>query len=457
MWPVAYAVSTAHNSRFANAIAALSNIVSRQGEGTGLTGEVCSTNSDCRGTRQCIDVRAGASQSNITLCPFADSNCICFAFVVCNSNADCEKGEVCNEVSNSRLCTSGKVPIVHAGTPTPSARPSDKKLNFERCSKSSECAGSRNCVVAENGELIQCSISDTCFCLTENFRCESTKDCDEGETCRGIGPSLLCAISSLPGVQLNFEKCLATGDCKGPRTCAELRDGKLELCRNANSCFCLTEKISCTSSGMCDEGETCQQIEDGNVCAARTLSLGPLVDEPTPCSEGGESLSIKDLFGGESPCRSRSTPTPASSIESPPKCTGENECSSEEECRIDSNGAPRCIRKKEVCISVHHLLHMNESEMTYSTHRLARVLCDEHNSCATAGHIVVYEAVPMMMSTYCNRVGCVQKIMHVNGVRYQRGRMVSSNSKGLMFSTFSARYNTGIEEKLLGVAIRIGL
>ncbi|PXF40707.1 hypothetical protein BWQ96_09585 [Gracilariopsis chorda] len=271
---------------------------------------------------------------------------------------------------------------------------------------------------------------------------------------------------------------------------------------------------------MCDRGETCQQgSSGGGLCASTNVDVGPEVepantmpsssprasDELPPDQDSSETPVTPPSTESPSPTPADSRPNPDSrpdpdsnpdlvpagnpvtpqTSQSPPAlptpntatrspspsvgsnigtdqssgdCSDNGDCNISQECREDSVGIGRCVRREEnICISVHHLSHLHGDDLRYSTHRLARVLCDKHNSCATAGHIVIYEAVPMMMSSYCKTVRCVQKIMHVNSVRYKRRSVVQSNSKGLTFTAFAARYNTVLEEKLLGMAIRLGL
>lgn len=111
----------------------------------------------------------------------------------------------------------------------------------------------------------------------------------------------------------------------------------------------------------------------------------------------------------------------------------------------------------EICIGVHHLSHMTYKELVYSTHRVARVLCDKQDSCATPGHIVLYRGEAMMMRKYCTITRCVQKIMRVNSPRYSRAARVDSHTQDLRFTAFAARYESAAEERLLGAFVRIGL
>eukprot|EP00737_Agarophyton_chilense_P002292 gb/GEZJ01002601.1/.p1 GENE.gb/GEZJ01002601.1/~~gb/GEZJ01002601.1/.p1 ORF type:complete len:461 (-),score=28.15 gb/GEZJ01002601.1/:965-2347(-) len=424
----------------------LPTTVSRQG----LTGELCRTGTQCRGARKCLSFQGG----NFEPCLSSDLQCYCIAIIECTGSDECPSGEGCAE---NGLCFSQSLL---------DSSPSGGKLNFEKCSRSSECAGSRECLFWNNGQSFSCNGNNGCFCVNNAIRCETSNDCGAGESCRGVGTSFMCIASTKPGFQVNYEICRSVEDCKQPRNCVLNKDHS-ETCALGEVCLCLNSNPQCSSNDMCDELETCTQVETTSVCLGDSVTLTPInaAVENSPSQEE------------ENSSQTPSTSAPSSSSTSGSvfgrPCDESSDCRGGEQCRPNENGVRLCERieqgeEKEqvqninepgpsVCISVHHLSHLHENDMMYSTHRQARVLCDARNSCATAGHIVVFEEVPMMMSSYCSVVGCTKKIMKVNSPRYERARKVRSNSENLMFTSFAARYNSKMEEKVLRMAIKLGL
>lgn len=113
-----------------------------------------------------------------------------------------------------------------------------------------------------------------------------------------------------------------------------------------------------------------------------------------------------------------------------------------------------------VCIDASLLSKMRPSHhLVFPKHRQSYVLCDQYGSCATPGHVLVVEGVPMMMRTYCGRFGrkCRGRIALVNSPRVKRGLRVRSKTDGLEFTSFAAQYETSFEEFVLSTIIRMGL
>lgn len=114
-------------------------------------------------------------------------------------------------------------------------------------------------------------------------------------------------------------------------------------------------------------------------------------------------------------------------------------------------------KASEVCIDARLLSHMKEGELVFKNHILATVICDTNKSCATPGHMVLFEGVAMSMRRYCGRVGCTTELAHVNSPRYRRGLRVATNTKALEFTPFAARYESRVEELFLTAMLRLGL
>ncbi|PXF44036.1 hypothetical protein BWQ96_06209 [Gracilariopsis chorda] len=114
---------------------------------------------------------------------------------------------------------------------------------------------------------------------------------------------------------------------------------------------------------------------------------------------------------------------------------------------------------EQSCIAVHHLKGERlKNALLYKSDVLARVLCDENESCATPGHMVIYRERAMMMRSYCELAGkCTERFLKVNGLKYERGKRVGSLSDGLSFSALAARFESKMEELVLKTAVHIGL
>lgn len=108
------------------------------------------------------------------------------------------------------------------------------------------------------------------------------------------------------------------------------------------------------------------------------------------------------------------------------------------------------------CVGVKHL---GGVDVLFGDNVKAWVLCDERGSCATKGHMVVWKGEVSMMGSYCERVGCVKRVMWVNSPKWKMGEKVrvESYTDGLLFLPFAARWETRVEEHLLARLVRMGL
>ena len=196
----------------------------------------------------------------------------------------------------------------------------------------------------------------------------------------------------------------------------------MSRCGSGDSdCFCRTREVpSCESQEECaDEQEEC--IE-GFCQASKLRPTNPEINDDEPINPPGVA-EVDDPSSEPSP-----EPSPEPSAED------------------------------EVCIGANALTHLSADELVYSEHRRSRVMCDERGSCATGGHMVVWNGKGMAMRKYCEVVGgCVVRVMWVNSPKYKRGIMVRSRSEGLLFTAFAARYGTRVEEAVLNAALRMGL
>lgn len=113
---------------------------------------------------------------------------------------------------------------------------------------------------------------------------------------------------------------------------------------------------------------------------------------------------------------------------------------------------------EDICVDVILLQHLDMDEMIFERHQQTTVLCDEHNSCATFGHIVMFYDVPMMMKTYCSQLpnGCVKRVRYVNSPRMMSRMRITTRTEQLVFTPLSAKYQSRTEEMLLSAIVRLG-
>lgn len=109
------------------------------------------------------------------------------------------------------------------------------------------------------------------------------------------------------------------------------------------------------------------------------------------------------------------------------------------------------------CIGVNCLTHLSRGELKFEHDIEARVLCDEFDSCATGGHVVMVNGSGMMMSSYCKVAKCYERVMLVNSPKEAKSVRVKSKTEGLLFTGYSARYGTKVEEAMFGLVTKLGL
>lgn len=197
------------------------------------------------------------------------------------------------------------------------------------------------------------------------------------------------------------------------------------------------------------------------------------------CSSDSDCKSPReciDIFGD--PCSSPSAECNCIPKSGYQDCTSSSDCVSGEGCVTGIGGTASCascdvVSNNEgilsfvddaetcsaVCVSTIHLKHMKSSDLVFSEHRRAFVLCDSHGSCATPGHIVVYKSHAMTMRRYCKMMSepCRQRVMLVNSPRMQYGLRVDSLTEGLEFTPLAAKYESTLEETVLKLLVHIGM
>lgn len=225
-----------------------------------------------------------------------------------------------------------------------------------------------------------------------------------------------------------LDNCVENDHCEGVRDCLWVSDRDFGICNEKlskeNICFCFpftADLPICESDKNCAPEEFCALLTEIKepLCVSRTYLKFPEdfrpVDPPPPEDEETKPESVTN----------------------------------------DEPAAPKQTDGGS-CVDARALQHLPQQELVLDRHTLAKVLCDDNGSCATPGHVVLFEQKPMMMRTYCANVGCQESVMAVNSPRYQRLLRIDSRTKGLQYTSFAARYETVVEEAILGLAITVG-
>lgn len=356
---------------------------------------------------------------------------------------------------------------------------------FDPCRSDEHCLGTRVCNgTNENDEFVSCKNSSVlCLCVGKFRRCKSSGDCETGERCfdaeLSTGPRSVCLScrvqevgtftfseknpSSCDGVWLGrYTEDICWGqtlDCATGRICGELQlDGSVEMCSyETEMCLCLPRKgpKTCTLSSSCDSGERCAI---GGEFKSRTCISCSRVEEDEDINSVDSTYSCETSPPEQPPSSEPvSSPTSAQSTTSSP--TPSNTISQPQKYSpgpLVSAIPP--APQSSICIASKHLMLYGPSHLVYPVHLPGLVLCDEFESCATPGHVVVYNRSPMTMSSYCSRhSACSQKKALVNSPRMSAGLRISSYTPGLQFTALSARFGSSLEQYVMRLLVFAGL
>lgn len=218
------------------------------------------------------------------------------------------------------------------------------------------------------------------------------------ESMQGNGTNSTVTPGSMEsrGGGLNGERCATDEECRNPRKCLTASTSGMSKCEHDTLvCMCLDLRSKqCTSNRDCESGERCSLLEHGT-------------DHKNICFSkvAGEQLNIAEVNS---------------------------------------------------CIDVRALGEFRKEGLVFEKDRIGRVYCDGQESCATGGHMVVYRGNGMMMKSYCEIVKCEVRNMLVNSPKFASGLRVKSNTKGLEYSAFAAKYESRAEELSMRVAIKAG-
>lgn len=483
---------------------------------SGLSFDGCLVSLQCYTNYKCYQ----AGQPPLTLCSKNDTVCSCFRNTegpkLCDTTADCPSGEVCAKLSGYGIqaCTSvsyfrqrpdGLFKV--SGTfPKRGTR-----VKEDPCQGDHQCVEGMYCTHRSGDQRLGgCLGRRACACTGLSLmQCASRKNCRKRETCVFIPDSLrepfcysaksanlnpyirdLRAVSAKPTPTIlptdgwTFDVCLNDDDCMQdiPRKCQHRVSNK--PCRGREMCNCVVDSghndlDSCSDSTDCSFGEACVTVVDLLVpaqpqCISRKLleldffkrvyvevagnSTQP-ISSPSPSSSPSSSpTKSSSLSPSTSPSPSLSESSAQSShsaIASPSVTSPVDETSPGGETAVSPSLTMET--ESEVCVDVDALSHLRPSELVYNRPRRAIVLCDKFGSCATPGHVIMWQESAMLMHTYCkSHTRCVRAIKYVNSPRLKRLVRIPSHTKGLLYTPLAARFVSRLEESLLRGLIRFG-
>lgn len=421
----------------------------------GLTADPCTGDNPafCRGSRSCTTFRDGM----IIACGPGEKNCDCQPLESsrCNTSADCTGGERCTGQgfkSDVKLCQSCVVAKINihafrfidnattcdlppAVEPTPPGDPAKRHcpkspgLTFDTCcSGDNSCAFPRSCVSLRTGRT--CATQEVgCVCIGGGPRqCENSARCEEGERC--------VQISNLRG-------CMSCNRIARTTLFPPMDDG-MDRCEGAASPTPIRTPVGPTpvdSTGDGPSGEERTVEPSAGAEWSGEPSLG--------ASSGGDETRNPSVTAGASSGGTAQTILPSASATAIPSAPGV--------APVSAAASPSSQESEAVCVGVRHLKKLSQESLVFGEHRIGRVLCDANESCATAGHMVMWQGVAMVMRRYCMETGgCVEREMLVNSPRVRRGLRVKSETEGLLFTALAARWESRMEEVALRAVVRAG-
>eukprot|EP00177_Eucheuma_denticulatum_P002424 GFKZ01004347.1.p1 GENE.GFKZ01004347.1~~GFKZ01004347.1.p1 ORF type:complete len:512 (+),score=25.00 GFKZ01004347.1:264-1799(+) len=389
--------------------------------------------------------------------------------------------------------------------------PTSHQFTFDPCTESSDCLEPRECIqIDQEGAMRPCNGGLDCRCAPEEFvQCEDTDDCSQApftEVCaftesipqscfsREIvedDPEVYTIVPPMGG--FNLDPCVDDESCREPRNC-QFEDGNsIAPCAGRDECVCVVP-APCETDDNCVLGEICVAVLPGNMRGCVSASAVSAAAEDTsmlsddglnfdPCRQDSNCAGARfcaDLLMAQPTDISAPKCTDVSlrcvcSPENLVPCQGSAECTPGEVCSnfvgvsqaicvsedvVENNEAISQISEETseaICVDAEALSDISREDLVFSEHAVGRVVCDSHGSCATRGHIVVYEGRAMMMGTYCGIVGCQKRVMYVNSPKYSRRKRIRSRTVGLEYTVFAARWETKVEEQVLTAAVKIGL
>lgn len=411
------------------------------GDGQGLTQDICSVDWDCKKPRRCTHVSdtfgGCAGRSGCRCMPLGSS--------LCSLDSQCTPGEKCVKYVDSYEkphCVSAVVvkkdeSVISVSNtsavalrPTPLPQGLSRGLTEDPCLSDDDCKGDRICLHKTEYAGLSCNMSRRgCVCRsiikgegserTHTLICQESKDCEVGEICTVIEDALpaepLCMST------LTFDRLRISG-IGPPRIELGFRPTSLPSPTPSPSSFHSTPEeyveAADTPEAYADEDDNDDEENEEN-----------------QDNQDNENNDDNEENEGD---------------------TGDNE-----EIGTDTDdGSAESDNTDGVCVDVDLLLDLDKNGMVFRKHRRAAVLCDKDGSCATPGHMVVFQRRPMAMRTYCRefvRGGCEQRIKLVNSPRMKVRLRILSRTHGLSMTAMATKFGHRIEEVLLQGLIELGL
>lgn len=259
------------------------------------------------------------------------------------------------------------------------------------------------------------------------------------------------------------QSCTASSGCPDGFDCvnpnASPCSSSDEACGCAPANFLCTPESGCPSGASClaTDSSPCSSADQVCFCLPDSLSdLGStfdpdsLIDPPNPNNAGNDTKDDPD----------EKDEGKDSKDDPDDKGDGDhgNDSKNDSDKTDNDNDNNDDDDDDEVCVDANLLSHLPVHELVYKSHRRASVLCDKTGSCATPGHIVVFNGRAMMMSSYCNKVGdCQRRVMNVNSPKMNRKVRLATKTDGLHFTALASRYQTVLEERFLSTLIHMSM
>ena len=266
-------------------------------------------------------------------------------------------------------------------------------------------------------------------------------------------PNSLVVTSSLYPLHFTAKDLAYTGDrcntsistCGPNRVCtAPDNSGASSCTSDSDLCLCQPDRKfdHCSASSTCLFGDVCAIHDQESSTSCRSCHLMMNSTTHTPVDDFENCRGILDHLYLESTMTPESTePGGNQSSESPGYQSSETQMTDENHC-----------------IAIDMISHLGGTNLVYSTHRRSSALCDQHENCATPGHMLIYRSEPMMMKSYCSKYAtCRRKVKWVNSPRMSLGVRFKSRSVNIVFTAFSATNQHWTEEWILSSIVYFGL
>lgn len=458
--------------------------------GQGLTFDLCNSTSSCSAGRQCYDT----SSPSLSECTEdVVSDCVCYpdAPVYCTSSIECVSGEVCARTEDTAsACYSSQAvdsterlfpfdappsPIPAPSGPAPPLWESVGSVaRGMPCKEPLQCDSGLFCL---SFSATACQgPDDNCRCVPSGSgaECEDEEDCDNEDVCTTVNGARFTKACLPQDIATEVVPTIPSAQASPVPI-----DSIMPLPSDPATSLVPVPSVPVPATS----------VDASASASAPDASSDPLPSDTVPVpvpSVGVDPLPSISMVPGDVSASPVSVPVPLPSdieteTEDPEDTTDpvtdtSTGSSTSPEASVDMDVSPQPSISTtdagtvsttsepdddEICVAVEHLRHVSAQHLVYTRHRHAKVLCDERHSCATPGHMVVFNGQPMMMARYCTvHTACTTAVKLVNSVKYSAPRhymRVASRTSGLELSALAARYASRSEEAVLRLLMRMGL